>query len=129
MSEDALANFYFAYGSNMDIDWVQKRGMAFVGRCAGRLTGYRLVFNKRAKGQQGVAHANIERLGAGVVEGVLYTLIAPEAITQMDPYEGYPVRYDRAIVSVETEAGPCAAWVYEANPQFIDIHCKRKHIG
>ena len=124
MSGDGQANCYFAYGSNMDVARVQARGMGFTGRCAGWLPGYRLVFNKRARGQRGVAHANIERSGSGLVEGVLYTLSGPEAITQMDPYEGYPQRYDRAIVSVETAAGPCRAWVYEANSHCIDAHCK-----
>ena len=32
-----LADFYFAYGSNMDVERVQLRGMAFVRRCSGRL--------------------------------------------------------------------------------------------
>ena len=30
-------DFYFAYGSNMDVERVQVRGMAFVRRCSGRL--------------------------------------------------------------------------------------------
>ena len=124
MSQDARANFYFAYGSNMDVDRVRDRGMGFVARSAGRLPGYRLVFNKRAKGLEGVAHANIERDDSAQVEGVLYALSAPENITQMDPYEGYPVRYDRVIVLIETDAGQRAAWVYEANPEFIETHCK-----
>lgn len=124
MIEAPLANFYFAYGSNMDVDRVQQRGMAFVSRGPGRLPGYRLVFNKRAKDYPGVAHANIEASAAEQVEGVLYALVAPENILQMDPYEGYPIRYNRRVVSIETETGVAAAWVYEANPQFIETGCK-----
>ncbi|MDG1115489.1 MAG: gamma-glutamylcyclotransferase [Pseudomonadales bacterium] len=124
MIEGPSANFYFAYGSNMDVERVQQRGMAFVGRISGRLAGYRLVFNKRAKGHRGIAHANIELSAAGQVEGVLYALAAPESILQMDPYEGYPIRYSRTILSIETETCVAAAWVYEANAQFIETDCK-----
>ena len=42
MIEGPSANYYFAYGSNMDVERVQQRGMAFVGRISGRLAGYRL---------------------------------------------------------------------------------------
>ena len=124
MTAGALADFYFAYGSNMDVDRVQLRGMAFVRRCSGRLAGYRLVFNKRAKGAQGIAHANVEPSITSAVEGVLYALAAPENILQMDPYEGYPVRYNRRILPIETETGVAAGWVYQANPQFIETGCK-----
>lgn len=124
MSQGLLPDCYFAYGSNMDVERVQQRGMAFVRRCAGRLVGHRLVFNKRAKGAQGVAHANIEPWPTGTVEGVLYVLAAPENILQMDPYEGYPIRYNRSIMSIETKTRVAAAWVYEANPQFIETGCK-----
>ena len=124
MIEGPSANFYFAYGSNMDVERVQQRGMAFVGRISGRLAGYRLVFNKRAKGHRGIAHANIELSAAGQVEGVLYALAAPESILQMDPHEGYPIRYSRTILSIETETCVAAAWVYEANAQFIETDCK-----
>ena len=124
MTEAPLANFYFAYGSNMDVERVQLRGMAFVRRCSGRLAGYRLVFNKRAKGSSGIAHANVEPCITSVVEGVLYALAAPENILQMDPYEGYPIRYNRRTLPIETETGVASAWVYEANPAFIETGCK-----
>jgi gamma-glutamylcyclotransferase (GGCT)/AIG2-like uncharacterized protein YtfP len=124
MTEAPLANFYFAYGSNMDVERVQARGMAFVRRCSGRLVGYRLVFNKRAKGAPGIAHANVEPCITSVVEGVLYALAAPENILQMDPYEGYPIRYNRRILPIETETGVASAWVYEANRAFIETGCK-----
>ena len=124
MIEGPSANYYFAYGSNMNVERVQQRGMAFVGRISGRLSGYRLVFNKRAKGHHGIAHANIELAAAGQVEGVLYALAAPESILQMDPYEGYPIRYRRTVLSIETETCVAPAWVYEANAQFIERDCK-----
>ena len=90
----------------------------------GGWSGYRLVFNKRAKGAPGIAHANVEPSITSAVEGVLYALAAPENILQMDPYEGYPVRYNRRILPIETETGVAAAWVYQANPQFIETGCK-----
>ncbi len=37
----------------------------------------------------------------------------------MDPFEGYPVRYNRFLLPVETIEGPISAWVYTANEAFI----------
>ena len=41
-------DYYFAYGSNMNPGRVRLRQMGFEDVLAGRLDGYRLVFNKRS---------------------------------------------------------------------------------
>jgi gamma-glutamylcyclotransferase (GGCT)/AIG2-like uncharacterized protein YtfP len=112
-------HFYFAYGSNMNPERVQKRKMAFTEMFAGRLNDYRLVFNKRSTIYPGAASANVQRSRGDVVEGLLYQLSEENGIEAMDPFEGYPVRYDRFLLPVETHAGAVDAWVYIANQEYI----------
>ena len=81
---------------------------------AASLTGWQLAFNKRAHDKPGVAYANIVPATARV-EGVLYRLFGHAEIARMDPYEGYPERYRRECLQVETPAGPQWSWVYVAN--------------
>ncbi len=114
------ANFYFAYGSNMDAAQVEERGLAVVDRFWGCLEGYRLVFNKRAKHQPGVAHANVARCIGAQVEGAVYALANPQSIEAMDPFEGYPERYERRVLAINTSRGVLEAWVYVANPAVIE---------
>ena len=114
------ANFYFAYGSNMDAKQIKHRGLAVTDRFRGVLRGHRLVFNKRAKNQPGVAHANVEPCADALVEGALYTLAHAGAIEAMDSFEGYPQRYQRKILAIETDRGVHEAWVYVANPVVIE---------
>ena len=110
--------FYFAYGSNMDLNQVDARCLQTVSHQPGRLDGYCLAFNKLNTRVEGAAHANIVKRGGGVVEGVLFELSSPDAITQMDPYEGVPTRYRRVIVDVESEGESLSAWTYIAQPAF-----------
>lgn len=104
----------------MDARQVKHRGLAVVDRFWGALKDYRLVFNKRAKNQPGVAHANVEPCADALVEGAVYTLAHPESIEAMDPFEGYPERYQRTILAIETEQGTHEAWVYVANPVVVE---------
>ena len=106
--------FYFAYGSNMNPARMAHRGMRYRRSGAAFLAGWSLAFNKRAHGKSGIAYANILPGGAGV-EGVLYELWDDREITRMDPFEGHPERYRRQCLTVSTEAGPVATWVYIAN--------------
>ena len=111
--------FYFAYGSNMDLDQVDARGLQTVSHQPGRLDGYCLAFNKLNTRVEGAAHANIMKRGGEVVEGVLFELRTSEAIVQMDPYEGAPTRYRRVIVDVESKRDSLSAWTYIAQPAYV----------
>ncbi len=93
--------------------------MPFAEYHAGRLDGFRLVFNKRSVKYPGAASANVELSTGDSVEGVLYRLAAPEGILMMDPFEGYPVRYRREILPVFVAGGVVDAWVYQANRAYI----------
>jgi len=113
------AEFYFAYGSNMNPARVQKRNMAFSGYLRGVLSDFQLCFNKRSQKYPGAASANVMENSGAATEGVLYRLNTPGEIEKMDPYEGYPIRYDRVILPVRSTDGICEAWVYTANVAYI----------
>ena len=112
-------HYYFAYGSNMNPARVEKRQMGFQYVMAGRLSHYRLAFNKRSVKYPGAAAANVMPQQGATTEGVLYQLTVPEQIEMMDPFEGYPRRYDRVALAVETAREDVLAWVYIANQEYI----------
>ncbi|EKF75001.1 hypothetical protein A11A3_06091 [Alcanivorax hongdengensis A-11-3] len=109
-------NYYFAYGSNMNPARMAVRGMRYRHSHAARLEGWQLSFNKRAHGKQGIAYANI--VPGAACEGVLYQLWDHREIERLDPFEGWPERYRRECLRVETASGSVRSWVYIANPQW-----------
>lgn len=110
-----MISHYFAYGSNMNPQRMLARGIAFTDAVAASLKEFELCFDKRALGKPRVAHANIRHCLAAEVEGVLYSLADPEAIGQLDHFEGTPVRYSREVYAVHTRRGIVYAWVYVGN--------------
>ena len=78
--------YYFAYGSNMNLDQMAYRCPAASVVENVRLDGYRLTFCGRGKGS-GVATILPEE--GSQVEGVLWK-ITPECEKSLDFYEGYP---------------------------------------
>ena len=117
-------HFYFAYGSNMNSQRVKRRGLDFTSVFAGTLKGYYLSFNKRSVVHLGAASANIMKQSQDshrndFVEGVLYHLADECQIELMDPYEGYPLRYDRIMVDVQTQEGVKSVWTYTANKAYL----------
>lgn len=115
-----MSHWYFAYGSNMNGARMQQRGMQVVAARPGWMRNVRLVFNKRAADQDGIAYANIAYAPGDRVEGVLYELANPDEIVRMDPFEGAPRRYSRDMFPIETPGNlQQAAWVYVANRAMI----------
>jgi cation transport regulator ChaC len=110
---------YFAYGSNMNPERVRGRSMEFDHHQAGSLHDYRLAFNKRSAKFPGSASANVVTHSGEITEGVVYQLQHPDQISMMDPYEGYPHRYDRIPVPIICELEVVEAWVYIANESHI----------
>ena len=91
-------HYYFAYGSNLDEDQVQKRTPFAKFVCRVALKDYKLTFvtyNYSWKG--GVA--NVEPSEGDVVYGVLWHF-TDEMVTKMDRYEGHPNKYLRKEVVV-----------------------------
>lgn len=114
-----MVKYYFAYGSNMNVDRVRQRDMAFDHHFGGTLHDYELVFNKKSVKYPGAASANVAAKNGALTEGVLYRLSAPEQIQRMDPFEGYPVRYNRLALPVRQRHETHLAWVYIANADYI----------
>ncbi len=118
-------HYYFAYGSNMNPARVEKREMGFVSAHAGVLYDFEMRFNKRSVKYPGAASANVMARSGALTEGVVYRLDHPEQISMMDPYEGYPIRYDRfalpiRLIGTQTKAvEKVDAWVYVANEDHI----------
>ncbi|MEN3061243.1 MAG: gamma-glutamylcyclotransferase family protein, partial [Candidatus Methanosuratincola petrocarbonis] len=102
--------FYFAYGSNMDPEQMKERQAKFFSRKGAVLRGWQLVFNVESKTWKcGVA--NIVEKEAAKVEGVLYE-ITKNSLDELDRYEGFPRKYQRKLLSVESEGKEYKAEVY-----------------
>jgi gamma-glutamylcyclotransferase (GGCT)/AIG2-like uncharacterized protein YtfP len=111
--------WYFAYGSNMNPQRMNARGMAYSQALAGQLAGFGLCFDKRASGKSGVGYATIRYQPGAKVEGVLYRLQRPQDIALMDPFEGNPYRYSREVFTADTQSGAINCWVYVANQALL----------
>ncbi len=109
------SRWYFAYGSNMNPDRVEQRGLGFERAVGGRVSGLGLRFNKQAKEHPDCGHANLVYAPGEVAEGVLYRLVTDDMIWRMDPFERAPVNYSRECIVVQSAAGPVVSWVYFAN--------------
>ena len=94
-------SYYFAYGSNMNLDQMAYRCPAASVVEKVKLEGYRLTFCGRGKGC-GVATILPEE--GSQVEGVLWK-ITPECEKSLDFYEGYPHLYGKETVLVQGKDG------------------------
>jgi gamma-glutamylcyclotransferase len=94
---------YFAYGSNMNPDRMQARGMTFFRAEPATLSDYKLVFN--VLGDDGGPHgyANIVPRRHDFVEGILYE-ISQADLAKLDAIEDVPTTYQRGQVRVSVES-------------------------
>lgn len=98
-------NWYFAYGSNMNAarlfeERLKPQGVARGERIAGRLDGWRLAFNKRARLPPGAGAGNIVPAAGESVHGTL-NLLPPRGFEILDRHEGVAGgHYERRIVPV-----------------------------
>ena len=111
--------YYFAFGSNMNVERVKERKVNFIQRIPASIKDYKLVFDKKASGKPGNTFANIQPQDNSVVEGALY-LIDQESLKKLDVVEGVPVHYLRKEIEVNTNTGEkVKAWVYVANGDLL----------
>ena len=103
--------WYFAYGSNMDAvrlfeDRLKPQGVAAGERIGGRLDGWRLTFDKRARAPSGAGAGNIVLAVGEVVHGTLNAL-PPRGFEILDVHEGVADgHYERRKVAVvRTDSG------------------------
>ena len=98
-------SWYFAYGSNMSAlrlfeERLKPEGVGAGERIAGRLDGWRLAFNKRARMPNGAGAGNIVPASGEVVHGTL-NLLPAKGFEVLDRCEGVAGgHYERRIVPV-----------------------------
>lgn len=101
---------YVAYGSNLNLEQMQRRcpTAKVVGK--GEIKGYELLF----RGNPSASYATVEpKEGASVP--VLIWEIGEEDEKHLDWYEGYPRLYCKKNIPVETEDGTESIMVYIMN--------------
>ncbi len=96
--------YYFAYGSNMNPDRMNKRKAYFTNRLFAKLDKYRIEFNKTSTANPNEGFTNIIPDDDSIVEGALYE-VEWESIERLDYFEGYPDAYRREEVCVTTSDG------------------------
>ena len=111
---------HMAYGSNMDLERLEKR----IGRRPSRLLGhkrhYALRFNKQAEGKPGIGWANIVRGKADdEVYGIVYDLDESE-LKKLDKCERVEEgHYRRKTIIIELDGKKCKAIVYVACRKWV----------
>ena len=113
--------WYFAYGSNMNLQRMMDRSAYFTQRKRGILHGHRLVFNKISGKYPGHGVANVVAERGYDVVGILYEVDRP-GIEALDGFEG--VRgghYIRTEMMVQLNDGTAVnAYVYVAHPDMVE---------
>ena len=94
---------YFAYGSNMNPERMEERGVVFYSRELLILSGWCLRFHKTTI-EPNKGAANIVPDESGVVEGILYE-VTMEGIANLDKFEHYPTEYDRVTFMLSDSKG------------------------
>lgn len=108
----------------MNRERVLARGMRFDAILPGQLRDYQLVFNKRSVKYSGAASANVMEKQGSSVEGLLFKLCDAAQIETMDPFEGFPLRYNRYTLPIMTNETLESAWVYTANEDYLQAGLK-----
>ena len=103
----------FAYGSNMLLRRLRERAPSARRVGGGVLTGHRLCWHK--VGQDASGKCDVVATGdpGDSVHGVLYEISATDK-PELDRAEGLGKGYAEKRVVVQTDSGPCDAWVYYA---------------
>jgi gamma-glutamylcyclotransferase (GGCT)/AIG2-like uncharacterized protein YtfP len=100
---DLRNTYYFAYGSNINLNQMFKRcpdARVFI---QGKLKGYKLMFRRVA---------DIDKCKGREVSGMLYKLSRSD-VQSLDLFEGYPTKYTKKTGIIETEQGSVKAFWYE----------------
>lgn len=115
---------YFAYGSNLDREQLERRCLDARVISAGYLPDHRLAFTLFDDGWEGGVADVIPQQGENVW-GVIYEL-TPDSLSRLDEYEDYyedgPSVYTRARHTVVTAKGEReSAWVYSVVDREADF--------
>lgn len=111
--------WYFAYGSNMWVDQMHHRRIAYTRREPAVLHGYVREFTKRASDPKLGAYATVRPLAGSEVPGALYRFPASD-LALLDRAEGAPVHYVRtSVVVVRADGSSLEAITYIAHPDQV----------
>ena len=93
---------YFAYGSNMDLQNLERLNVKIYKLEKAVLNDHMLIFNVINDHIQGAGYANITPHSMAVVEGLLIST-DHNSILNLDQYEGYPYLYKKTFLPVVRE--------------------------
>lgn len=93
--------FYFAYGSNMKHQQMEKRCPSAHFLCCAYLENYKFVYDGKSKDRKG-AVANVIDSDGDIVRGGLFE-ISKDNLAVLDGYEGYPDSYGRDELDVKDD--------------------------
>jgi len=97
--------FYFAYGSNMNLDQMRERKVSYQNPRKAFLMNYKLGFTKTSERYNNIGVADIIESKGNFVEGVLYE-VTEEGMANLDKFEGIEQNvYKRVKVVVQLESG------------------------
>lgn len=116
--------YYFAYGSNMNLEHMRKLcGWNFTIIGTVYLSNYNIAPDFRG-------YINIKPENGKKVYGVLYK-VTQDALDALDEFEGYPSVFNREMVTVmDDENNEFQAWVYiEAPGQFGGNFVKAEYLN
>ncbi len=105
---------------------MEKKGVHFRSCEHAVLSGYRLLFNKKALRERlppDIGFANINEEPNGTVEGILYDIV-DEHLPLLDESERYPDHYTRIEVTVKTKTKEVPCITYQACADKIAVGLK-----
>ena len=109
---------YFSYGSNMSTRRIGRRVPSPRPVAVARLSGHELCFHK--VGKDGSAKCDAPEASANsLVHGALYRISAHH-IRELARIEGVGTGYEESRVTIETGSGQASAFLFQAQPEFID---------
>lgn len=92
--------YYFAYGSNMDMNEIIKYAHIVEPPMKGSLEHFVIDFNKQSYKDPAIGFANIVPQWDGVTEGIVYR-IRKSDLERLDKKEGYPDHYQKIKLTVD----------------------------
>jgi cation transport regulator ChaC len=108
--------YYFAYGSNLSMAQMGKRGCQVIGKpVKGVLEGYRLGFTRNSSRWNGGVADVLQSESKNSVKGVVYEVndVKPMDIHEVCKWgKEKNSAYYRKKMTVQTDKGPIEAWVY-----------------
>ena len=108
--------YYFAYGSNMSSERVQRRVPSSISLGTLRLFGYRLCTNKKSK--DGSSKCNLIIDDDTIVWGVLYSLLESE-LPKLHRAEGLGYGYEEKRVHIQYNEETISVFFYVAQSTHI----------